>query len=40
MYLLPRKLVRRLKKKETIPIGELLLARLNNFDIILREADT
>jgi hypothetical protein len=34
-YLLPRKLVRRLKKKETIPIVELLPARLNNFDIVI-----
>ncbi len=34
-YLLLRKLVRRLKKEETITIVELLLARLNNFDIVI-----
>ncbi len=34
-YLLPRKLVRRPKKEEIIPIVELLLARLNNFDVVI-----
>ncbi len=35
MYLLLRKLVKRPKKEETIPIVELLLVRLNNFDIVI-----
>ncbi len=30
-----RKLVRRLKKKEAVPIVEVLLKTLNNFDIII-----
>ncbi len=34
-YLLPRKLVRRPKKEEIIPIVELLLARLKNFNIVI-----